>query len=691
MRPIPLLPAQGGGPHWAQQVTRGTYLPHIDGMRCLAVVPVLLFHLASSLCPAGFVGVDVFFVISGYLICGGIFRDLEQGTFSLRAFYFRRIRRIFPAYFTVMAVVLLVGLLFYHWARVVPLAQTALFSSLFSANLYFWLDTGYFQPNAHANALLNLWSLGVEEQFYIVIPVVTLLLWKLTKRCVMPVFLTCLCGSLAICLFLGMRGDSTTAFYTLPTRAWELFAGALISRLPSAGKGLRTDLLSLLGLLLLVASFWCLSVKKTYENGGTNVELILPFLGSLGIHPFPGWVSLPAVAGSLLLLHYGATGATAPLLGSPLFVGIGKISYSLYLWHWPVVCFARYVSYDHSHPALMAAAGAFSFAAAYLSWRFVELPFRLNRQFTPRRAFTWTALACGSLAALCTVLIQTEGLRHFLHQDAARCTAAPRPFLSNFNKFRQIPAFHPPAYPSLDPHYVEPMGAPGKPTFCLLGDSHAEALLPGLDRIAREQDQSGLFIIQRIHPVIHEPSAPPEMKLFEWIAAHPDIHDIYLVGRWLKEYRIEGSIPRLGEKGRIAPLMIEETALSRIESDFQRTAEWFTQRGKKVYLFTTVPEYGYGVADIAARSRIIPNPYPIELTRQDYENRQGSLTSIFSKLEQQGLVTIVPLHASLFAHDCSVYMSPEGQPYYSDGDHLTAAGATLVSRSIAPLLWPKPL
>ncbi len=133
---------------WADQVIHRKYYPHIDGLRCLAVMPVVFFHLASWICPGGFVGVDVFFVISGYLIYGGILEDLQKGTFTMASFYHRRIRRIFPAYFAVVFCTLLTGIVLYHWARLVPLAQTALFSTFFSTNFYFWLDIGYFRPNA---------------------------------------------------------------------------------------------------------------------------------------------------------------------------------------------------------------------------------------------------------------------------------------------------------------------------------------------------------------------------------------------------------------------------------------------------------------------------------------------------------------------------------------------------------------
>jgi len=277
----------GDSGEWARQVIHGKYYPHIDGLRCLAVLPVVFYHLVSSVCPGGFVGVDVFFVISGYLIYGGILNDLQKGTFSMVSFYHRRIRRIFPAYFVIVVYcTLLAGTALYHWARIVPLTQTALFSTFFSTNIYFWLDMGYFQPNANANALLHLWTLGVEEQFYIIIPLLTLALWNLSRAGLKPALFLLFLASCALCILLGQKGNSTTALYLLPTRAWELLAGALLADLPRLHGLLRASLLSFLGLALILLPCWCFSTERTAENGGTSVELLLPFIGSLGIYPF---------------------------------------------------------------------------------------------------------------------------------------------------------------------------------------------------------------------------------------------------------------------------------------------------------------------------------------------------------------------------------------------------------------------
>ncbi len=673
---------------WAQKVIHGNYQPHIDGLRSLAVLPVLVYHVWMGLCPAGFMGVDVFFVISGYLICGGIMRELQAGSFSIASFYFRRIRRIFPAYFAVVVCVLVMGIAIYPWSRILPLAQTALFSTFFSTNIYFWLDMGYFQPNAHGNPLLHLWSLGVEEQFYLIIPIALLVLWKIRRTLLVPALVLGFVASLALCLVLGEMGQSTTAFYILPTRGWELLAGALLTVLPRAKKSLGTTFLSLLGLALVGLSYWCFSTENTFRMGGTSVETILPFLGRLGFSPFPGWVTLPVIAGSLLLLRYGDAGVVGTLLCSRPLVAIGKMSYSLYLWHWPVLVFGRYINYEQQGPMASIVIVAISFLAAYLSWRWIEMPVRVSPRFTPRWAFVGTGVGCAFLAAAGFFLVQSQGLRNIVHERANAFVGAPRPFMLNFKKFTPRRGFQPPAYPAIDPVFIQPLGQRDRtPTFCLVGDSHAEALAPGLDIIAAAHHQSGFYVIQNIFPSVREQN-PASDQLLNWVTQHPDVRDIYLVGRWLFQSGVLEGLPSLGSKGAVPPVALDPKAVQAMEDNFRHYAQRFIRHGKRVFVFSCVPEYDYPPADIMARSQIIPLGVPIEITRQDYLHRQAPVSLVLERLEKEGLFKIIPLHAAFFSGDQSVFMGPGGIAYYTDGNHLSTEGARHAVEAVAPMLWP---
>jgi len=633
-------------------------------------------------------GVDVFFVISGYLICGGILRDLELERFSLTSFYHRRIRRIFPAYFVLVFSVLLVGITIYHWARLIPLAQTALFSTAFSTNLYFWLSMGYFQPSAHANPLLHLWSLGVEEHFYLIIPIAFPLILKFRKKMIMPSIALAGVVSFLCCLYFGQRGDSTTAFYILPTRAWEMLAGAMICRVATPVNSKLSGWIGMISAFTVVAAYWCVSTAATATNAGTNVEILLFGVKSLGFTPFPGWVLIPVVVGSVLLIRYGSIGIVGRLLSSKPFVGIGKISYSLYLWHWPILVFARYINYEKQNLQVSLIVLALSFLFGYLSWRWVETPVRVGSSFTVKRAFVILTMGSGILASVSITMITTLGFKNHIHQDANKFVSSPIEFKTGFEKFKPSkPPFKQLAFPDFDDKYIRLLGDPKTvPSFCLLGDSHSGAIAPGLDAAARLRGVSGYYFEHRMHPFVTFGQIPP--RILDWIAGRKEIVDVYLAGRWLMEYKIMDGIPELGDKGKIDRVVLNAEQAMRMESDFRVTAEWFSKHEKNIYVFSCVPEYYYNPCDIMARSRLMPLKYSIEITERDYKNRQSPVTELLKTMAHEGIISYVPLGEIFIENGESVFMAKDGTPFYRDGDHLTLDGAKHAAKILAPTLWP---
>lgn len=665
------------------------YYAHIDGLRCLAVLPVVLYHLYAPLFPGGFLGVDIFFVISGYLICGGIFRDLEAERFTLKSFYYRRIRRIFPAYFALVTGVLLVGMLLYHWGRLLPLAQTALAGTAFSANLYFWLTMGYFQPTAHENPLLHLWSLGVEEQFYIVIPLLLPFLWRFMRSATMAILLVGSLLSLLLCIVLGHAGESTTAFYILPTRAWELLAGALICRLPDARPSSRASVLGLVGLLLVIVSYFSVGTGGTFGQAGTNVGLVLFGQWHLVNAPFPGWINVPVIIGTMLLIRYGGHGIIGRLLSSWPCIGVGKISYSLYLWHWPVFVFGSYIAYGHMNAISMVVVLILSFVLAYVSWRWIEMPVRLSKTFSVRKAFTTSAIGCMAVVGICAVLIMTEGLRVHVHKEANKYAPEPYPFTQNFDKFLPSKApFKSVASPEYDESYVEIIGDKNEvPKFFLFGDSHAESIMPGLDIVGAEQGRAGYYLKHHIDPYIRENSGT--MKIFEWIASRDEVEVVYIVDRWLHQYGVEEGVPKLGDKGKIQKVVLSPSVEEEFRGNFGRTLKWWRERGKRVVVFSSVPEYHYTPGDVMARSQIIPTSILIGITEQDYYNRQAPVTKVFSDMLDGEWARFVPLGEAFLENGNAVFMASDGLPYYRDGDHVTHSGAEKGARYIQSMLWDK--
>ena len=336
----------------------------IQGLRGIAVLAVVLFHISHAALPGGFAGVDIFFVISGYLITQILLRDMEAGAFRLRDFYQRRVRRLFPALFAVLAFTLVAGLIILPPKLLSELVYSQFFTTLFLSNFAFARLADYFDASASLKPLLHTWSLGVEEQFYLVFPLLLLALRRFARRFLWPVLAALALVSL-IAAQITTRPEA--AFYLPMTRAFELLIGALTvwaqDRFILGDKIKR--LLSVLGIFLLVASLIFLNDRV----------------------PFPCLWALPPCLGAALLL-LTADGWGNRLIAAPPLVWTGDMSYSLYLWHWPLLVFARIVLGEAWWIALAAVIAAFVFAA--LSRRYIERPFLEKR---PRRLWLWAGLA----------------------------------------------------------------------------------------------------------------------------------------------------------------------------------------------------------------------------------------------------------------------------------------------------------
>ncbi|WP_404418465.1 acyltransferase family protein [Marinospirillum sp.] len=330
------------------------YRSEIDGLRSIAVIPVIFFHAGFSLFSGGYVGVDVFFVISGYLITTILIDQISAGKFSIVDFYERRARRILPALFFVMLCTIP-----FAWLWMVPqqfkdFSQALVAISFFASNILFWRKEDYFAPAAEENPMLHTWSLAVEEQFYIFFPILLLILWRFGKS---PVFYTVLLFSFLSLLLAeyGWRNHPTANFYLLPTRAWELGVGA-ISAFLLHGKAVKPNqILSGLGLLMIAYSIFAFDQTV----------------------PFPSVYALVPVIGTALIILFGSKGTyIKKLLSAKILVGVGLISFSAYLWHQPLFALARIRGLDIDNTILMFSLSLASILLAYFSWRYVELPFR---------------------------------------------------------------------------------------------------------------------------------------------------------------------------------------------------------------------------------------------------------------------------------------------------------------------------
>ena len=401
--------------------------PEIDGLRALAIVPVVLHHAAPTVLPGGFAGVDVFFVISGYLITGIIAGELAAGRFSLRHFWERRLRRIVPALAAMLLAAMVAG-----WAILIPedfarFAKALLASSVFGSNLHFARGTGYFDNDAGALPLLHTWTLGVEEQFYLLFPLLVLGVWRWRRDALLPVAMLLGLGSFALALWLAPRWP-LAAFYLLPTRMWELMLGAGCALLPSRPRA--DGRLAAAGIGLILAGF----------------ALIDPYT------PAPGPLFLLPTIGTALVLVFanGQTGTGRWLAVRPL-TWLGLISFGLYLWHQPVLAFAHYVHFGPLPPLALAGAVAVSVGLGSLSYRWIEQPVRTRR---------WVARPA-LLVGVCSVLLAAP-----LAVGAAGYTRQLLPHSAA--EAQQLAGLKPKG--ALYPKVVPPGGAIG---FVLFGDSHA--------------------------------------------------------------------------------------------------------------------------------------------------------------------------------------------------------------------------
>jgi len=367
------------------------YRREIDGLRALAVLPVILYHAGFAWIPGGFVGVDVFFVISGYLITSIIVAELETGRFTLAGFYERRARRILPALFLVLLVCLPVAWWLLLPAELVDFGKSLAAVAGFVSNILFWLQTDYFAATAEQIPLLHTWSLAVEEQYYLLFPLLLLLTWGLGKRWVLGLLILIALLSLAWAEWLW-RQSVEANFYLLPSRAWELMLGALAAfylRQNRVEQGTFAQVASLLGLgMLLLAIF--------------------------GLHqgiPFPSLYALLPTLGAVLLIVF-ATPATwvGQWLGNQVLVGIGLISYSAYLWHQPLFVFARIQAIEEPSAGLMAGLSVLTLLLAYVSWRWVEKPLRERSRFSRQQIFVMAALGSLLFVAIGVWLVVMDGL-----------------------------------------------------------------------------------------------------------------------------------------------------------------------------------------------------------------------------------------------------------------------------------------
>lgn len=645
------------------------YRPDIDGLRAVAVLAVVLYHAGLREFSGGFVGVDVFFVISGFLITSIISGQLGRGTFSVSGFYERRIRRIFPALFTVVAVTIAAA---WHW--MMPYDLQAFGVSLaamagFASNFYF-CKTGYFDGGAHIEPLLHTWSLSVEEQFYIVFPIVLALLARRGAATTRRVVVLLAVASLVVNLF-GVRSSAALAFYMPWQRAWELLAGSILA----------------LGCVPKIADR---RVCEALAFAGAAAILVAVF-GFDEHTRFPGEAALLPVLGAVLLIHTGGGRPTlvARLLGMRAPVFIGLVSYSLYLWHWPIFTFARYRLMRDLSPGEGLALSAVALVAAVASWRLVERPFRHTPDAGRGRVRLFVdALLCIAVAVtLGAYLNISRGLPERLSEPVrAAATAA-------FDVNPDSDACHNRSPDRVARDEVCVLGGGSAPSFVLLGDSFADALVPGIDAAARDAGRTGFVITKGGCAPLLE-IGKPDCQAFNaaalaFLGRHPGIDTVVMMARW--SGFAEGS--RFGENRPKLPLTDALSGTSGPEENRRVLARGFERSLKalaprRIVVVAFMPEQPLSPPRAVAMARQLgADEGAVGVDRATYEQRQGHAHALIDPLARHANVAVIDLGAAL----CDAERCPgerDGVVLYSDDNHISRSGAVAIKATLARVFAP---
>ncbi len=429
------------------------YRPDIDGLRAMAVLAVLLYHFDFSIFSGGFTGVDIFFVISGFLITQNIMADIGNGTFSFARFYVRRIKRLFPALYTILFLSLVFSHLLFTPEHYIQFGKSLLYSVLSTSNILFWKEAGYFDTAAEFKPLLHTWSLAVEEQFYFIWPTLLLLLSKLGKKTWPFFFLIIVSAASLYEAEHWLKSDPSGAFFLTPFRLAEFACGAVLVWLPplSVGRKWLTEFLLAIGFLGIGWGIFAFS-KQT---------------------AFPGLNALIPCLGAALIIYSGQARVLGWLLRNPVAVFIGLISYSLYLIHWPLLIFYKYWKYTELTLADRLGLLLGCFLLAWLSWKFIEQPFRKGRIFS-QRIFL-------ALCALCAALLLTAGTK-ILQQDGF-----PSRINNKFEQMKNAGQFHIDQYGGKGYSFTSEFGAKKADYDVIItGDSFVLQYATGLDQLFQQ-------------------------------------------------------------------------------------------------------------------------------------------------------------------------------------------------------------
>ncbi len=654
-------------------------IAQIDGLRGIAVLAVVLYHFFPAL-GGGFVGVDIFFVVSGFLIGGILWRELrDRGTIDYRSFLVRRIRRLAPAYFAMTAVSALVAYMVLLPYEFREFGKSLIASVVYLSNVQFFREAGYFDIGSESKVLLHTWSLSVEEQFYLVLPALLLVLRK-RGHLLVGVLAVLFTASLIACV-VTTPVSATATFFLFPFRAWELILGVLIAiawtELGMSGR--NGAWVSWLGLALLSAS---IAVTRPAD-------------------PFPGLLALlPTVGTALIILNINDRNSVNRLLAWQPLVYVGLISYSLYLWHWPVLTLSSYYRDGFAGPTESSFWLALSFAIATASWRFIETPVRTARSLPPLPLVAGSAFASAALLTAGALVYLGNGLPDRFGPQTRMHILASADFIQDWRRCSVQEAG------ALAGVEVCHIGVDGEPTFLVWGDSHVRAIKEGVDFAARESGSSGLLIWRAGCPPLFDvekrESATTPLQDRACTAANAAIRDalprldnidkILLVGRW--SYYASGrgtgidAVNTISLKASSGEQTLHQQQF--FAETLRKTLEEIGRSIPHVYVLQQVPEVPrYDSRDV---SRRLAHGGDLEQERKRFSEpmpnvlaRTGSQEIVFHQLAARNVITMVDLCNE--TGNTEIYTVVQGdRSFYFDNNHITNTAAYAISDVFDPLM-----
>lgn len=648
------------------------YQPEIDGLRAISVLAVLFYHLGANWIPGGFTGVDIFFVISGFLITGIIKKNIEHKCFSFLDFYARRIRRIFPALISVLIATTAIGFFILAPGDYDAQGRSAISAALSVSNIYFFFNTGYFDNAAETLPLLHTWSLGVEEQFYVALPILIVALSaRKTRKFIFPLLTICVVAILFISTW-KVALDQKAAFYLTYYRAWELGAGALLAYIPFQKNNFPawlSNALPALGILLIGYSIF------SYHPNGS----------------FPGYGALPSVMGAALVLAFtGKKNSINRILSTPPLVFIGKISYSLYLWHWPLIVYWRHYTSGAPITTLeQSTIGILSIFIGYLSWRWIETPFRHAKTSQKK---TIMLGACGMLLACvpAAFIVASSGLPDRIPDE-----------YSDMQSKEKMWNWACPEDLHLAGNYLCSVGAPwknkGNKAF-IVGDSHAQHMLPLLDEAGRKTNtaiaQFGtcppIFRpqpdgLKHFDPAYLEGCHKSRSELFELLARNKDVKTVILAGLWpmigytvyKEKPELDNVIDALNTGSTSSRLAAFSKGSNYIEEEVRNLATELEKSGRRLIIISDIPTFESRrdpipcfLANATTLIRRACNDGSERVSKADMEAFQLPMAEIFRRLGQESpkIQVVIPTDYLCRAKICDAYVN--GTYIYRDTDHL---------------------